>query len=63
MCRSTSELWVAVGGTSAAGVVAMLRLHWDMLRDRKAWREAAKRSNPDDEEGGEGANSASEKHR
>lgn len=43
MCRSTSDLWLAAGGTSIAGILAALRIHWDMLRDRRAWRDAVKR--------------------
>ena len=43
MCRSTSDLWLAAGGTSIAGILAALRIHWDMLRDRRAWRDAVRR--------------------
>ena len=43
MCRSTTDIWLAAGGTSAAGLIAALRIHWDMLRDRRAWRDAMKR--------------------
>lgn len=43
MCRSTTDIWLAAGGTSVAGLIAALRIHWDMLRDRQAWRDAMKR--------------------
>lgn len=55
MCRSTSDLWLAAGGTSIAGILAALRIHWDILRDRRAWRDAVKRDREkrgaDDESG------------
>ena len=43
MCRSTADVWVAVGGTGVAGILAILRMHWDMLRDRRAFGDALKR--------------------
>lgn len=44
MCRSTADVWVALGGTGLAGITAVLKMHWDMVRDRNAWREARRHS-------------------
>ena len=44
MCRSTADAWVAIGGIGLAGISAVLRMHWDLVKDRKAWRVAAGRN-------------------
>ena len=43
MCRSSSELFTTLAGTGVASALALIKAHWDMLRDRKAFREAKKR--------------------
>ena len=44
MCRSSPEVFTTLAGTGLASVLAMLRMHWDMLRDRKAFNRAKKRA-------------------
>ena len=43
MCRSSSELFTTLAGTGVASAFALIKAHWDILRDRKAFREAKKR--------------------
>ena len=43
MCRSSSELFTTLAGTGVASALALLKAHWDMLRDRRAFRDAKKR--------------------
>ena len=44
MCRLSSELFVVTGGGSAlATVTAFAKMHWDAIRDRKAFKAAKKR--------------------
>ena len=43
MCRSSSELFTTLAGTGVASAFALFKAHWDMLRDRKAFRDAKKR--------------------
>ena len=41
MCRLSSEVFVAAGGGSALATVAtFVKVHWDAIRDRKAFENA-----------------------
>ena len=44
MCRLSSEIFVAAGGGSALATAATFaKVHWDAIRDRKAFKAAKKR--------------------
>ena len=43
MCRSSSELFTTLAGTGVASAFALIKAHWDILRDRRAFRDAKKR--------------------
>ena len=57
MCRLSAEMFAVTGGGSVfATVAAFAKAHWDAMRDRKAFRKAKERENPDelqDERSGE----------
>ena len=59
MCRLSSEVFLAAGGgTAAASIATFAKVHWDAIRDRKAFK-AAKRRRPDpnqDEPAGDARN-------
>ena len=41
MCRLSSEVFVAAGGGSALATIATFaKVHWDAIRDRKAFENA-----------------------
>ena len=45
MCRLSSEVFVAAGGGSALATIATFaKVHWDAIRDRKAFEYAKKRA-------------------
>ena len=45
MCRLSSEVFVAAGGGSAFATIATFaKVHWDAIRDRKAFRAAKERA-------------------
>ena len=45
MCRMSSEVFVAAGGGSAFATIATFaKVHWDAIRDRKAFRAAKERA-------------------
>ena len=44
MCRLSSEMFVAAGGGSAFATIATFaKVHWDAIRDRKAFKAAKER--------------------
>ncbi len=44
MCRLSSEVFVAAGGSSALATIAtFFKVHWDAVRDRKAFKSAKDR--------------------
>ena len=44
MCRLSSEVFVAAGGGSAFATIAtFVKVHWDAIRDRKAFKAAKER--------------------
>ena len=44
MCRLSSEIFVAAGGSGALATVAtFVKVHWDAIRDRKAFKAAKER--------------------
>ena len=45
MCRLSSEVFLAAGGgTAAASIATFAKVHWDAIRDRKAFKAAKKRN-------------------
>ena len=45
MCRLSSEMFVAAGGGSAFATIATFaKVHWDAIRDRKAFKAAKERA-------------------
>ena len=45
MCRLSSEVFVAAGGGSALATIATFaKVHWDAIRDRKAFENAKTRA-------------------
>ena len=44
MCRLSSEVFVAAGGGSAFATIATFaKVHWDAIKDRKAFKAAKER--------------------
>ena len=44
MCRISSELFIAAGGSGIiATVTTFAKAHWDAIKDRKAFKAAKKR--------------------
>ncbi len=44
MCRLSSEVFLAAGGgTAAASIATFAKVHWDAIRDRKAFKAAKER--------------------
>lgn len=44
MCRLSSEVFVAAGGGSAFATIAtFVKVHWDAIKDRKAFKAAKER--------------------
>ena len=44
MCRLSSEVFVAAGGSGVlASVATFAKAHWDAIKDRKAFRAAKER--------------------
>ena len=44
MCRLSSEAFVAAGGSGALATLAtFVKVHWDAVRDRKAFKAAKER--------------------
>ena len=44
MCRFSSEVFVAAGGGSAFATIAtFVKVHWDAIKDRKAFKAAKER--------------------
>ena len=44
MCRLSSEVFVAAGGSGAIATIAtFFKAHWDAIRDRKAFKAAKER--------------------
>ena len=50
MCRLSSEVFLAAGGgTAAASIATFAKVHWDAIRDRKAFKAAKEKGrNRDD---------------
>ena len=54
MCRLSSEVFVAAGGGSALATVAtFVKVHWDAIRDRKAFENAKNRARKDNQQSSE----------
>ena len=50
MCRLSSEVFVAAGGSGALATIGtFLKVHWDAVRDRKAFKAAKEREKSEDE--------------
>lgn len=44
MCKMTSEVFVAAGGSGVLATVAtFVKVHWDAVKDRKAFKAAKER--------------------
>lgn len=44
MCRLSSEVFVVAGGSGALATIGtFLKVHWDAIRDRKAFKVAKER--------------------
>ena len=61
MCRLSSEVFVAAGGSGVlASVATFAKAHWDAIKDRKAFRAAKERQ---DQKGSEANTSAEHRER
>ena len=50
MCRLSSEVFVVAGGGSALATAAtFIKVHWDAVKDRKAFKAAKDRERRGDE--------------
>lgn len=61
MCRLSSEAFVAAGGGSAFATIATFaKVHWDAIKDRKAFKAAKERERTQRSEPSEVAESTSD---